>query len=126
MATASITNITGVACGMMILLLSTTTEFSGGMAIFSGIVTTVMVLLGTVKPTNYTPGIFVGAFSTFASGGDWLIVAISLLAGVLLGFFSAELGMQFSKLHHRFAPKRFHKTRHAFVQDKEKEAQMIK
>ncbi|SDJ57765.1 DUF1097 domain-containing protein [Salimicrobium halophilum] len=126
LATASITNITGVACGMMILLLSTTTEFSGGMAIFSGIVTTVMVLLGTVKPTNYTPGIFVGAFSTFASGGDWLIVAISLLAGVLLGFFSAELGMQFSKLHHKFAPKRFNKAQKTFIEGEENNTEIVK
>ncbi|SIS55619.1 DUF1097 domain-containing protein [Salimicrobium flavidum] len=120
LTTATITNMTGVACGMAILILSTTTEISAGMAIFSGIVTTVMVLLGTVKPTNYTPGIFMGAFSTFASGGDWLVVAVSLLGGVLLGFFSAELGMLFSKLHRTFGPKRAIKTQETLFQEEDK------
>lgn len=104
LATATITNVTGVACGMIILVLASAADFSAGMAILSGIVTTIMVLLGSVKPMNYTPGIFVGAFSTFASGGDWFVITMSLLCGVLLGFFSAELGMKFAALYRKLTP----------------------
>ncbi|WP_138418681.1 DUF1097 domain-containing protein [Aquibacillus sediminis] len=103
--TAMITNTTGVACGMAILGLSATIDIPAGAAIFSGIITSVMVLLGNVRPMNYTPGIFVGCFSTFAVGGDWPLVLISLLCGVLLGFFSAELGGKFSSLYQKIAPK---------------------
>ncbi|RKQ28674.1 DUF1097 domain-containing protein [Oceanobacillus halophilus] len=120
--TAMICNAVGVACGMLILSLSATVDIPGGAAIFSGLVTSLMCLLGKVRLMNYTPGIFVGCFSTFAIGGDWLVLLISLFAGVLLGFFSAELGRVFSGWYQRVASK----SQKTHVQEEEEAAQLVK
>lgn len=100
---AMLCNVTGVICGMLILWLSNALAFPYSGAVFSGIVTVVMCLLGTLAFINYTPGIFIGCFSTFAAGGNFIILIISLLCGALLGYFCDELGKVFMKWQQKFA-----------------------
>ncbi|MBY0099523.1 DUF1097 domain-containing protein [Mesobacillus maritimus] len=106
MRKAMLCNIAGVGCGMLILLLTNMTGIPNGAAIFSGLVTCLMCVLGAkVLPINYTPGIFMGCFSTFAANGNWLILVISLVCGAVLGFLCTKLGAAFSIWGQRFLPK---------------------
>ncbi|WP_062352626.1 DUF1097 domain-containing protein [Bacillus kwashiorkori] len=103
---AALCNITGVGCGLLILWLSSVIAIPQSAAIFSGIVTSLMCLLGKMKLINYVPGIFVGCFSTFAAGGQWIILLISLLCGALLGFLCSQLAKQFSTWYEKSITKR--------------------
>jgi hypothetical protein len=106
MRKAMLCNIAGVGCGMLILILTNITGIPNGAAIFSGIVTCLMCVLGAkVLPINYTPGIFMGCFSTFAANGNWVILVISLVCGAILGFLCTKLGATFSTLGQRLLPK---------------------
>jgi len=97
MRKAMLCNIAGVACGILIIILTNITGIPNGAAIFSGLVTCLMCVLGAkVLPINYTPGIFMGCFSTFAANGDWVILLLSLLCGAVLGFSCSKLGEIFS------------------------------
>ncbi|RKQ30256.1 DUF1097 domain-containing protein [Oceanobacillus halophilus] len=126
MGKAMLCNTTGVACGLLILGLSGVVDIPGGAAIFSGIVTSIMCLLGKVRLMNYTPGIFVGCFSTFAISGGWFVLLLSLLSGALLGFLCAELGKKFSDWYRKLAPQHYHQSRDTHVPDEKEAAQFIK
>lgn len=102
MRKAMLCNVTGVACGMLILWLSDIFAFPYSGAVFSGLITVVMCLLGTLSLINFTPGIFVGCFTTFAANGQALILIVSLLCGALLGFLCDELGKVFLKWHEKY------------------------
>jgi uncharacterized BrkB/YihY/UPF0761 family membrane protein len=93
---AMLCNITGFGCGLLILWLSNLIAIPQSGAIFSGIVTAIMCLLGKLKMINYVPGIFIGCFSTFAANGSWIILLISMLSGTILGFLCFQLAEEFS------------------------------
>lgn len=78
-------NMAGVACGMSIILLSGLVPILGNIGIWSGIVTFVMCIIGKSKWFDFIPGTFMGCFSTFAAGGNWMLLVPSLLFGALLG-----------------------------------------
>ncbi len=99
---AMLCNVTGVACGMLIIWLSEILPFPYSGAVFSGLITVVMCLLGILSLINYTPGIFVGCFTTFAANGQAFILIISLLCGALLGFLCDELGKFFLKWQEKY------------------------
>jgi len=106
MRKAILCNIAGVGCGMLILILTNITAIPNGAAIFSGLVTCLMCVLGAkVLPINYTPGIFMGCFSTFAANGNWFILVISLVCGAVLGFLCTKLGATFSIWGQKLLPK---------------------
>ena len=44
-----------------------------------------MCIIGKSKWFDFIPGTFMGCFSTFAAGGNWMILVPSLLMGALLG-----------------------------------------
>ncbi|WP_244996726.1 DUF1097 domain-containing protein [Caldifermentibacillus hisashii] len=67
---AMLCNITGFGCGLLIIWLSNIIAIPQSAAIFSGIVTSLMCLIGKLKMINYVPGIFIGCFSTFAANGN--------------------------------------------------------
>lgn len=96
---AMLCNITGVGCGLLILILSNIVTIPYSAAIFSGVVTALMCLLGKLKMINYIPGIFIGCFSTFAANGNYLILLASLLSGAILGYLCSQLAKEFSKWH---------------------------
>ncbi|MBB5171961.1 DUF1097 domain-containing protein [Texcoconibacillus texcoconensis] len=104
MGKAMLCNTTGVACGMMILGLAATVNIPNEVAVFSGVVTCLMCLLGKVWPIDYTPGIFMGCFTTFAANGQWVVLTVSLLSGAVLGFLCAELGKKFSSWYQKVVP----------------------
>ncbi|UOE77708.1 DUF1097 domain-containing protein [Parageobacillus thermoglucosidasius] len=105
MVKAMLCNITGVGCGMLILWLSAMLEIPYSAAIFSGIITVVMCLAGKLPLINYTPGIFIGCFSTFAANGDWQVLLLSLLSGAVLGFLCVKLSEEFSCWYQKLSAK---------------------
>lgn len=80
-----IPNMAGVICGMTIFLLSDLVPFLGTTGVWCGIVTFVMCIIGKSKWFSFIPGTFMGCFSTFAAGANWMILVPSLLAGAILG-----------------------------------------
>lgn len=79
-----IPNMVGVLCGVMIFMLSDLVPILGTTGIWSGVVTFVMCIIGKSKWFSYIPGTFIGCFSTFAAGGNWMVLVPSLLAGAIL------------------------------------------
>lgn len=78
-------NMAGVVCGMAIILLSDLIPLLGDIGVWSAIVTFVMCIIGKSKWFDFIPGTFMGCFSTFAAGGNWMLLVPSLLFGALLG-----------------------------------------
>lgn len=60
-------------------------------AAITGIVSGMMVFQSKVTVLALVPNTFIGGFSTFASGGDWKMMAAGLGCGALLGV-SCDLG----------------------------------
>lgn len=80
-----IPNMAGVLCGMTIFFLTGLVPVLGDLGIWCAIVTFVMCIIGKSKWFDFIPGTFMGCFSTFAAGGNWMILVPSLLLGALLG-----------------------------------------
>lgn len=80
-----IPNMAGVLCGMAIFLLTSVVPALGTAGVWTAIVTFVMCIIGKSKWFSFIPGTFFGCFSTFAAGGNWMILVPSLLLGALLG-----------------------------------------
>lgn len=78
-------NLFGVACGMIIILLSNKFPVLLAPFLFSGFITFIMCIAKKIKGLEFIPGTFVGCFSTFASNGDWKILVPTLVVGALLG-----------------------------------------
>ena len=51
-----------------------------------GFVCAVIGWLGAIKLLAFVPGMFVGAYTYFGMNGDWKTQALSLIAGVILGW----------------------------------------
>ena len=80
-----IPNMAGVLCGVTIFFLTDLVPILGTLGIWSAIVTFIMCIIGKSKWFDFIPGTFMGCFSTFAAGGNWMILVPSLLMGALLG-----------------------------------------
>lgn len=65
-------------------------------AISTGVVTFIMCYQSRISIFEFIPGTFIGSIATFASGGDWKGVAMSLVVGMCLGFICEFSGV---KLH---------------------------
>lgn len=81
-----IPNLTGVLCGMIIISLSNIVPALGDLGIWCAIITFVMCIISKYEWLDFCPGIFMGCFTTFAAGGDWKLLSVSLIIGSLLGF----------------------------------------
>ncbi len=93
-----ITNITGVFCGMAIILLGNVVPAFDRAGVWCAIVTFVMCYLSKYESFNFCPGIFVGCFTTFAANGNWLVLIPSLIIGACLGAACEFGGSQLFKL----------------------------
>ena len=80
-----IPNLTGVLCGMMIIVLSNLVPVLGDFGIWCAIITFVMCMISKYELLSFCPGIFMGCFTTFAANGDWKMLSLSLVLGALLG-----------------------------------------
>ncbi len=85
-------NLSGIACGMLIIYLSSFISFTYSASIICGVITVVMCWLGHIRHIAFIPGIFMGCFSTFAAGGDWKLLALSMVIGAILGYLCDTLG----------------------------------
>lgn len=61
--------------------------------VFTFVTTFLMCFAGKSKILAFVPGAFIGSFSTFASGGNFMIIP-SIAAGIFLGLFCDTLGIK--------------------------------
>ncbi len=80
-----INNFAGVACGMAILVLGNIFPVLGHYGIWSALLTLVMCNIPKYELFNSSTGIFIGCFTSFASGGDWKMLCLCLVIGAFLG-----------------------------------------
>lgn len=80
-----IPNLTGVICGMAIITLSNIVPELGNLGIWCAIITFVMCIIAKCEWFDFCPGTFMGCFTTFAAGGDWKMLSVSLVIGAFLG-----------------------------------------
>ncbi len=80
-----IPNLTGVICGMVIITLSNIVPELGDLGIWCAIITFVMCIIAKCEWFDFCPGTFMGCFTTFAAGGDWKLLSVSLVIGAFLG-----------------------------------------
>lgn len=79
-------NLAGVACGMTSIFFGTMFPGLDNVGLWAGLISFVICMLSHFKCLKFTPGIFVGCFSTFASGGNWKLVVPSIFLGAFLGW----------------------------------------
>ena len=85
------TLMSGVVYAMLTLWLGNVLTFPGA-SIFVALVTVhLMCIQSNIPLFTYIPGTFFGSFSTFAAGGDWIVIP-SLLLGILLGLGCDKFG----------------------------------
>lgn len=89
---ALITNVAGVGFGMLIIVLCNAFPGVAMGSTITGFITFVVCALAYFKLLKFTPGIFIGCFSTFAGGGDWKLLLPSIILGVILGWLCAITG----------------------------------
>ena len=77
-------NLTGIACGMTIIVFSNLLPSFGDMGIWCAIITFVMCIVSKYEYLSFCPGIFMGCFTTFAFlglgcdyGGVWLYKVVT-------------------------------------------------
>ena len=80
-----IPNLTGVLCGMVIIILSNAVPALGETGIWCAIITFVMCMISRFEWFDFCPGIFMGCFTTFAANGEWKVLIVSLVIGAFLG-----------------------------------------
>ena len=54
--------------------------------LLTGVVAFMMCIQAKQRWLGFVPGTFIGACATFAGGGDWPLVTLSLLVGLLFGY----------------------------------------
>lgn len=65
--------------------------------IITGIVAFMMCIQAKSILLSFVPGTFIGACATFANQGDWRIVVVSLIPGLIFGFAMKNSGLWLSK-----------------------------
>lgn len=61
--------------------------------VLTGVVAFLMCLQAWQQWLNFVPGTFIGACATFAGDGEWRLVTLSLLVGLLFGFAMKNSGL---------------------------------
>lgn len=85
-------NFSGIACAMLLLYLALAVPFMASDGIWYGFITMLMCLLGYIRRASVIPGILIGYFSVLAAYGVWLLLAISMACGSVLGNLCYILG----------------------------------
>lgn len=88
-------NISGVIWAMCVILGSSYLSGSIWSYVLTGFFSFIMCIQAKAKPLEFIPGAFLGACSTFGTGGNWSIVIISLILGGIFGHISDILGLLF-------------------------------
>ncbi|MBR5509823.1 MAG: DUF1097 domain-containing protein [Lachnospiraceae bacterium] len=78
-------NMAGVLCGMVTMLLGSAVPAFGEWGIWCALLTFVMCIIARFELFDFCPGTFMGCFCTFAAGGEWKTLIISLILGAFLG-----------------------------------------
>ncbi|RTF50967.1 DUF1097 domain-containing protein [Serratia marcescens] len=61
--------------------------------LMTGVVAFLMCIQAKQQWLGFVPGTFIGACATFAGGGDWPLVTLSLLVGLLFGYAMKNSGL---------------------------------
>lgn len=88
-------NVSGIVWAMCIILGSRYLSNSYCSYILTGFFSFVMCIQAKAKTLEFIPGAFLGACSTFGTGGNWGAVIISLIIGSIFGHISEILGLLF-------------------------------
>ena len=86
-------NISGIVWAMCTILGTKYLPGSYWSYILTGFFSFVMCFQAKARPLEFIPGAFLGACSTFATGGNWIAVIISLIFGNVFGHISNVLGL---------------------------------
>ena len=81
----------GVAYALISVHLGNQIDFAQIGLVFTFVTTFLMCAGGKIGIISFVPGAFMGSFSTFAAGGDFMIVP-SIAAGIILGLCCDTLG----------------------------------
>ena len=79
-------NLLGVACAMLAIYLGSFIPILDKFGLTTALISFIMLMLSQHKLFNYSPGIFIGCFSTFAANADLKAIIPALIVGVFLGF----------------------------------------
>ncbi|MCT4565528.1 MAG: DUF1097 domain-containing protein [Maledivibacter sp.] len=93
--------LSGVFWAMVIIKMCNYMEFSHVAGISTALITFIMCIQAKIKLFEFIPGTFIGSFSTFASGGDWKGVVITLILGAILGYACESSGTWFYNVTNR-------------------------
>ena len=81
----------GVAYALISVHLGSQIDFAQIGLVFTFVTTFLMCAGGKIGIISFVPGAFMGSFSTFAAGGDFMIIP-SIAAGIILGLCCDTLG----------------------------------
>mgnify|MGYP003295782513 CR=1 FL=1 len=93
-----IPNLTGVLCGMVIIILGNIVPVLGETGVWCAIITFVMCIIAKFEWFDFCPGVFMGCFTTFAANGDWKMLIVSLVIGAFLGLLCDYGGVYLYKI----------------------------
>ena len=79
-------NIFGIGCALLAIYLGTWIPFLDKFGLTTALISFIMLMGSQYKIINYSPGIFIGCFSTFAANADLKAIIPALIVGVFLGF----------------------------------------
>lgn len=85
-------NLSGVAYGWLVALLTTAADFPGVLAIGVGVAALAMCLQAGWKPLSFIPGAFAGTAAFFGTSLALWPTVVALVIGAGLGWASAVLG----------------------------------
>lgn len=85
-------NLLGVACAIMAINLGSWIPALDKFGLTTALVSFVILMLSKTKMFSYSPGTFIGCFTTFAANADLKAVIPALLVGAFLGFACDKTG----------------------------------
>lgn len=84
--TAVCANISGLAWGMISIVLGNIWNRSYGTIILCAFISYMIIIQAKIKILSFIPGAYIGCFTTFGAAGNWKVVLPVMIFGVLLGY----------------------------------------
>ena len=88
-------NLLGAACAILVIYLGTWFPVLDQFGLTTALVSFTILMLSQYKMFSYSPGTFIGCFTTFAANADLKAIIPALLIGAFLGFACDKTGNWF-------------------------------
>ena len=95
---STVSNVVGIIIGCLIIFICSFHPTIVFGAIVTGAFTSLICYLGRYDLTKFATCTFLGGFSAFATGGDWKLLAVSILCGNVVGYLCEMCGNLIFKL----------------------------